>query len=159
MGSRLDACQGPVPSASAPPSSLLFPKHLTRLLYTSSTQASAFCCSLQECLSTSTSSHLRKKGQLNASLTGILSPTRCRCSAPSSASHLGCELPILHLSQKVLSHFLTFIMAVSSACECLGARTLIFFLLPLAWHPFMRPTNILRSYNVPGSLLGARMQE
>lgn len=100
-----------------------------------------------------------RRGNSNASLTGILPPTRCHCSAPSSASHLGCELPILHLSQKVLSHFLTFVMAVSSACECLRARTLIFFLLPLAWHPFMRPTKILRSYNVPGSLLGARMQE
>lgn len=51
---------------------------------------------------------------------------------------------VLHLPQNVLSHFLAFVLAVSSACEYLRAKTLSdSFCYPYHWQPFIHPTNII----------------
>lgn len=75
-----------------------------------------------------------RKGNSNASFTGILSPIRCHTQSLSSASQIGFELlMVLHFSENVLSHFLASVMAISSACECFKCKDPVrFFLLYLA---------------------------
>lgn len=103
----------------------------TRLLYTFPTHAFVSAVpSARSALPPLPPLPRTRKGNSNASFTGILSPIHCHTQSLSSASHIGFELMVLHFSENVLSYFLASVMAVSSACECFKCKDPVrFFLL------------------------------
>lgn len=78
---------------------------------------------IQGCPSTSISIHLCMKGQLQHLIHWNPFINPLLYSIPSSASHFGLELFMVpRFSSNVLSHFLAFVLAVSSACEYLRSK-------------------------------------